>query len=214
MEIDIMKLVDLTLTGFADELASSSPAPGGGSTAALEGALGAALIHMVGAFTSGKAKYAEFQPFIDELLAESDRLQKTFLDVIDRDTEAFNNVTAVFAMPKETDADKTVRKEAMQNALKACTKTPFEMMELALAAAELAQKAVGKTNPNTASDFGVGALSLKASVQGAWLNILINVSGIEDKAFVEQYKGGGEKILAQVCALCDEIYEGVVKSLA
>ena len=84
---------------------------------------------------------------------------------------------------------------------------------MALAAAELAKKSVGKTNPNTASDFGVGALSLKAAVQGAWLNILINVSGIEDKAFVEQYKGGGEKILNRVCSLCDEIYDGVVKSL-
>lgn len=208
-----MKLVERTLTDFVEELASSSPAPGGGSTAALEGALGIALIHMVGAFTSGKAKYAEFQPFIDELLAESDRLRKTFLDVIDRDTEAFNNVTAVFAMPKETEADKEARKAAMQEALKACARTPFEMMELALASAGLARKAVGKTNPNTASDFGVGALSLKASVQGAWLNILINVSGIEDKPFVERYKGDGEKILAKVCALCDEIYEGVVNSL-
>ena len=208
-----MKLIDLTLTGFAKELASDSPAPGGGSTAALEGALGAALLHMVAAFTSGKAKYAEHQPLIDEMMAESDRLQKTFIDVIDRDTDAFNNVTAVFAMPKETEADKAARKQAMQEALKACTKTPFEMMELALAAAELAKKSVGKTNPNTASDFGVGALSLKAAVQGAWLNILINVSGIEDKAFVEQYKGGGEKILNRVCSLCDEIYDGVVKSL-
>lgn len=209
-----MKLIDLTLAGFADELASASPAPGGGSTAALEGALGAALLHMVGAFTSGKAKYAECQPFLDELLEQSHRLQKAFIDVIDRDTEAFNSVTAVFAMPKETEADKAARQEAMQNALKACTKTPFEMMELARATAVLAHKAVGKTNPNTASDFGVGALSLKASAQGAWLNILINISGIKDKAFVEKYKGEGGRMLAQVSMLCDEIYEGVVKSLA
>lgn len=209
-----MKLVDYNLTAFSEELASSSPAPGGGSTAALAGALGAALIHMVGAFTSGKAKYAEHQPFIESLMAEADRLRKTFLEVIDRDTEAFNNVTAVFAMPKETEAHKAARKEAMQEALKACTKTPFEMMELALAAAELAQKAVGKTNPNTASDFGVGALSLKTAVQGAWLNILINVSGIDDHAFVSQYKGEGEKILNRVGSICDGVYEEVVKSLA
>ena len=208
-----MKLVQQTLTEFADLLASDAPAPGGGSTAALEGALGAALIHMVGALTSGRAKYAEHQGFLDQLLTESEKIKKDFIDVIDRDTEAFNDVTAVFSMPKETDADKAARKKAMQEALKGCTKTPFEMMQLALAATQLAQKAVGKTNPNCASDFGVAALSLKASVQGAWLNILINVSGIEDQEFVAKHKGEGEKILADVMNGCDEIYNGVVKSL-
>ena len=209
-----MKLIDHNLKQFADVLASESPAPGGGSTAALEGALGAALIHMVGGLTSGKPKFAEHQALMDSLLAESEKIKNEVGAISDRDTEAFNSVTAVFEMPKGTDEEKAARKKAMQEARKACTMTPFAMMEQALAALELAEKAVGKTNPNTASDFGVAALSLKAAVQGAWLNILINIGGIEDKEFVEKYKGGGEKILAKAMSLADEIYNGVLTSLS
>lgn len=209
-----MKLVDHTLTSFINLLASDAPAPGGGSTAALAGALGAALIHMVGALTSGRPKYAEHQVLLDELAAQSEKLKNDFLDVIDRDTEAFNSVTAVFSLPKATEADKAARKQAMQEALKTCTRTPFEMMILAQSAIELAARAVGKTNPNTASDFGVAALSLKAAVQGAWLNVLINVGGIEDQEFVARYKGDGQKILNTVIKQADEIHQGVVDSLS
>ncbi len=209
-----MKLIDYKLQEFADVLASDAPAPGGGSTAALEGALGAALIHMVGALTSGRPKFAEHQGLLDSLLTESEAIKNKFVAIIDSDTEAFNGVTAVFEMPKATDEEKAARKKAMQEALKACTVSPYAMMEQALAALTLAEKAVGKTNASAASDFGVAALSLKAAVQGAWLNILINVSGIEDKAFVEQYKGGGEKILAKAMQLADDIYGGVLKSLS
>ncbi|UQZ88144.1 sugar ABC transporter substrate-binding protein [Deltaproteobacteria bacterium Smac51] len=209
-----MKLIDHNLKEFADVLASEAPAPGGGSTAALEGSLGAALIHMVAALTSGKAKFAEHQELMTSLLAESEKIKNEFVAIIDRDTEAFNSVTAVFEMPKSTDEDKAARKKAMQEALKACTISPYSMMEQALAALELAEKAIGKTNPNAASDFGVAALSLKAATQGAWLNILINVPGIDDKEFVEKYKGGGEKILAKATKLADEIYAGVLTSLS
>jgi len=208
-----MKLVDRTLTGFTELLASDAPAPGGGSTAALEGALGAALIHMVGALTTGKAKYAEHQPMLDGLLAESEKISRQFIEIIDTDTEAFNSVTAVFAMPKATDADKAARKAAMTEALKACTRSPLAMMKLAASALELAEKAAGKTNPNAASDFGVAALSLKAAVQGAWLNILINIGGIEDQEFVSQHRGEGERILARALPLADKLYQEVENSL-
>ena len=208
-----MKLVERTLTGFTELLASDAPAPGGGSTAALEGALGAALIHMVGALTTGKAKYAEHQPLLDELLAKSEDISRRFIEVIDKDTEAFNSVTAVFAMPKGTDEEKAARQKAMQEALKTCTKTPHSMMTLALEALELAGKAAGKTNPNAASDFGVAALSLKAATQGAWLNILINIGGIEDQAFAAKYRGEGEAILAKALPLADRLYQEVEDSL-
>jgi len=209
-----VKLVARTVENFSEVLASEAPAPGGGSTAALEGALGAALIHMVGALTSGKAKYAEHQDLMTKLLAESEKIRVKFIDVIDRDTEAFNAVTAVFEMPKGTDAEKAARKAAMQEALKACTRTPHEMMTLVLTALELAKTAAGKTNASAASDFGVAALSLKAAVQGAWLNILINISGIEDKEFVAKYRGEGEAILAKALPLADELYQGVLAGLS
>lgn len=208
-----MQLKDMTLVEFTDLLASDAPAPGGGSTAALEGALGSALLNMVAGLTIGKKKYADHQDLMQEIMAEAQKIHTTFIDVIDRDTEAFNGVSAVFEMPKETDEQKAARAKAMQDALKQCTLTPFEMMTLALAALELTSRAVGKSNASAASDLGVAALSLKAAVQGAWLNILINISGIKDEAFVAEYRSKGEAILAKALPLADHIYTTVLESL-
>ena len=208
-----MKLIDYSIGNFAQLLASDEPAPGGGSTAALEGALGSALLRMVGLLTAGRKKYAEHEDFIEELVKKTEGILEDFLHVIDEDTQAYNQVSAVFSMPKETDEEKAARKCAMQEGLKTCTKTPFKMMQLCEKAIELATDAMGKTNTNAASDFGVAALSLKAAVQGAWLNILINISGIDDEAFVEEYRSGGEAILAKVIPAADSIYESIRQSL-
>lgn len=208
-----MKLVDMTLNDFSKLLASAAPAPGGGSAAALEGAVGAALTSMVASLTVGKKKYAEHEALTQELLEKTEAVRVKFVDVIDRDTEAFNGISAVFAMPKDTDEQKATRAAAMQEALKACTQTPFDMMTYALEALELTGRAVGKSNASAASDLGVAALSLKAAVQGAWLNILINVGGIKDSAFVERYRSEGEAILAKALPLADEIYETIRASL-
>ena len=132
-----MQLAELTVRGFADLLGSDAPAPGGGSAAALAGALGAALTAMVGSLTVGRKKYAEFDGLARETLEKARDLEHRFLDVMERDTEAFNAVSAVFAMPKGTDQEKEARAAAMQEALHGCTKTPFEMMELSLEALRL-----------------------------------------------------------------------------
>ena len=161
-----MKLVEMKVNEFVDLMASDEPAPGGGSAAALEGALGAALTAMVCALTVGKKKYADVQELAIESQKKGNELKAQFVDVIDRDTEAFNAVSAVFAMPKDTDEEKAARKAAMQEALKGCTKTPFEMMELACQALELTRSVVGKLNASAASDLGCAALSLKAAIQG------------------------------------------------
>ena len=124
-----MKLIDKSIGDFNDVLASDAPAPGGGSAAALEGALGAALIGMVASLTVGRKKYAEHETLMKATIKNSEELRLRMLDIIDLDTEAFNGVTAVFAMPKETDDEKAARSAAMQAALKACTLTPFEMIE-------------------------------------------------------------------------------------
>jgi len=208
-----MKLVEMSVAQFDEILASDAAAPGGGSAAALEGALGIALTHMVGGLTLGKKKYAEHQEMIENLMAQAERIRKDFIDVIDRDTEAFNGVSAVFSMPKETDEEKAARGEAMQIALKACTITPYEMMCYAVEALELTNSAVGKSNTSAASDLGVAALSLKAAIQGAWLNILINISGIKDEAFVAKYRAEGEAMLAKALPLADSIYETILGSL-
>ena len=127
-----MKLAELTTAGFTDLLASDAPAPGGGSAAALEGALGAALTAMVCSLTVGKKKYAEHEELARSVQAKANELRTRFVDVMDRDTEAFNVVSAAFGMPKATDEEKAARSAAIQEGLKGCTKTPFEMMELAV----------------------------------------------------------------------------------
>lgn len=208
-----MKLVEHTVSGFVDLMASVEPAPGGGSTAALEGALGTALTAMVCALTVGKKKYLEFEQLAVETEQKAAALKDQYLDIIDRDTDAFNAVSAVFAMPKSTDEEKAARAAAMQAALQGCTKTPYEMMELAVQALKLADSIVGRSNASAASDLGCAALSLKAAIQGAWLNVLINIGGIKDEAFARSYRENGEALLATALPLADSIYERVLNSL-
>lgn len=209
-----MKLTDMTVTAFNDVLASSAPAPGGGSASALMGALGTALIKMVAGLTAGKKKYAEHDALMHCIIDDAEEIRRRFIDVIDRDTDAFNAVSAVFSMPKDTDEQKAARKEAMQNALQGCTLTPFEMMCSAVAGISLADKMLDKFNQNAASDLGVAALALKAAVQGAWLNILINLGGIEDQEFVKQYRDRGNEILRETMALADKVYENVLTAFS
>lgn len=208
-----MKLAEMQVTEFVNLMASDAPAPGGGSAAALEGALGAALTAMVCALTVGKKKYADVQELAVESQKKAEDLKARFVDVMDRDTEAFNAVSAVFAMPKDTDEQKAARKAAMQEALKGCTKTPFEMMQLTCETLELTRSLVGRLNASAASDLGCSALSLRAAIQGAWLNVLINISGIADEAFAAEYRKNGEALLAKALPLADEIYEEILKTM-
>lgn len=205
-----MNLVDLTVTDFSHTMASDAPAPGGGSASALNGAIGAGLIAMVCSLTRGRKKYAEFEELAAGVQAEAQALEHRFLTIIDTDTEAFNAVSAVFAMPKDTDEQKAARKAAMQEALKLCTKSPFEMMELALQGLKLAEKLPGKFNETSASDLGCAVLNLRSGMQGAWLNVCINVGGIRDEDFVKQYREGGKAILAEALPLADRLYETIL----
>ncbi|USF26853.1 Methenyltetrahydrofolate cyclohydrolase [Firmicutes bacterium ASF500] len=208
-----MKLAELKTAEFVDLLASDAPAPGGGSAAALEGALGAALTAMVCGLTVGKKKYAEFQELAEEAQKKATDLKARFVDVMDRDTEAFNVVSAAFGMPKETDEEKAARSAAIQKGLEGCTKTPFEMMELAVETLELTASILGKSNDSAASDLGVSALSLRAAVQGAWLNVLINIGSLKNKELAADYQAKGEALLAKALPLADQIYDTVVKSM-
>ena len=208
-----MKLAELKTAEFVDLLASDAPAPGGGSAAALEGALGAALTAMVCGLTVGKKKYAEFQELAEEAQKKATDLKARFVDVMDRDTEAFNVVSAAFGMPKATDEEKAARSAAIQKGLEGCTKTPFEMMELAVETLELTASILGKSNDSAASDLGVSALSLRAAIQGAWLNVLINIGSLKDTALAEDYRKKGEALLAQALPLADQIYDAVVKTM-
>ena len=209
----MMKLADMTVTGFADTVASDAPAPGGGSCAALYGSIGAALTAMVGGLTQGRKKYAEYAEHAAEVEKKGNELKTRLLDVMDRDTEAFNVVSAAFGMPKATDEEKAARSAAIQKGLEGCTATPFEMMELSCKALEMTHELLGKTNDSAASDLGVAALSLRAGIQGAWLNVLINIGSLKNKDLAADYKKKGEEMLAKALPLADKIYENVLAQM-
>ncbi|MHC5253246.1 cyclodeaminase/cyclohydrolase family protein [Listeria kieliensis] len=206
-----MKLVDMGITEFVDVLGSDAPAPGGGSASALAASVGSALTMMVAQLTIGKKKYAEYDELMKQVLKEATEVNQALLEAIDKDTEAFNQVSAVFSMPKETEEEKAARKEAMQKALKLAAEAPYDIMVLASKAITITGKAVGKSNVNAASDLGVAALNLKSGTQGAWLNVLINLSGIKDEAFVAKYKQDGEALLQASCDRADEIYQAILE---
>ena len=200
-----MKLADLSVASFVDTLASNAPAPGGGSCAALEGALGVALTAMVASLTQGRKKFEAYAPFAAEAEAKANALKAALVDVIDRDTEAFNAVSAAFALPKDTDEQKSVRSAAIQQALKGCTETPMEMLRLMDKSIALTAELMSRGyNDSAASDLGVAFASLKTGLQGAWLNVLINIGSIKDEQFVAACRTEGEKILARAIPAADE----------
>ena len=205
-----MKLAELKVTEFADVLASEAPAPGGGSTAALEGALGAALTAMVCRLTEGRKKYEEHQDHVLAVKEQATALQARFIDVMDRDTEAFMVISNAYGMPKATDEEKAARSAAIQAGLVKSTETPMEMMELAAETIELTASLLGRFNTASASDLGVGALSLRAAVQGAWLNVLINIGSLKDRDLAETYRARGAALVEKVLTLADKVYETVL----
>ena len=208
-----MKLVDYKVTEFVQLLASEAPAPGGGSAAALAGATGASLAAMVAALTLGKEKYREYEAQTVALQNKGNELQTRFLELIDADTAAFNDVSAAYKLPKQTEDEKEKRREAIEQSLKKATQTPFDMMKTALECLQVVVSAVGKTNASAASDLGVAAYSLRAATEGAWLNVLINLGGIKDEAFVTQYKKEGDKLLTEVNVLAETISRQILAAL-
>jgi formiminotetrahydrofolate cyclodeaminase len=173
-----------TLSAFLEELASSSPAPGGGSVAALAGALGAALTSMVCNLTLGKKKYADVEGDLKKVLEQSEQLRAQFTELIDRDTEAFNKVMEAYALPKDTEPQKALRAAAVREATKEATLVPLEVMKHCIDALALAESVVSKGNTNSVSDAGVSALMLHAALEGAALNVRINLSALGDQEFV------------------------------
>lgn len=205
-----MLLAERQVDDFTKVLASDAPAPGGGSAAALSGAVGAALTAMVCMLTAGRKKYAEHEAFVLAVQEKAEALRMRFIDVMDRDTEAFLVISRAYGMPKVTDEEKAARSAAIQAGLVECIKTPFEMMELSLETVQLTDSLLGKFNTSSASDLGVGALSLRTAVQGAWLNVLINIGSLKDQQVADHYRRQGSALVEQVIALADHVYETVL----
>ena len=208
-----MKLVDKTIKEFSKELSSANPAPGGGSTAALQGVLGVSLMEMVASLTIGRKKYSDYDTLMKDIVKRVRELRKNLLDIIDRDTDAFNQVSAVFALPKTTDDEIELRNDTMQTALKNCTLIPFEVMHCAHNALELSMVMLGKYNTNTISDLGVAVLSLRTAAEAAWLNVLVNLKDIRDEIFTAKYMIAGNELMQRIEDLADDIHEDILNSL-
>ncbi|MBI1289292.1 MAG: glutamate formimidoyltransferase [Flavobacteriales bacterium] len=178
------KLVDMSLTAFADETASESPAPGGGSISAYVGALGASLATMVANLSSHKRgwddRWEEFSVWAEKGQSIKDEL----LHLVDEDTASFNAIMAAFGLPKGTDAEKIARSEAIQTATKYAIQVPFRVMEVSHSSFGLIKAMAETGNPNSVTDAGVGALCARTAVMGAHLNVKINAAGLKDKEFV------------------------------
>ena len=190
------KLVSMTLTDFADETASESPAPGGGSVSAYIGSLGVSLATMVANLSSHKRgwdeRWEEFSTWADKGQA----IKKELLRLVDEDTRAFNDILEAFSLPKGSDEEKKIRDEAVQAATKNAIEVPFRVMKAANSSFGLIKAMVETGNPNSLSDAGVGALCVRSAVLGAYLNVKINSSGLKDKAYLE-------KILADAKSIAD-----------
>ncbi|HET6254672.1 MAG TPA: glutamate formimidoyltransferase [Puia sp.] len=188
------KLVRMPLADFADETASESPAPGGGSISAYVGALGAALGSMVANLSSHKKgwddRWKEFGDWADK----GQRHKEELLRLVDADTRAFNGIMTAFALPKGNDAERAARTHAIQEATRSAIEVPFRVMEIAHASLEVIGAMAATGNPNSVSDAGVGALCARAAVLGAFLNVRINAAGYDDKTYVGDILERGKKI--------------------
>lgn len=176
------KLVDLTCVGFADETASESPAPGGGSISAYMGALGAALGTMVANLSSHKAGWDDRWEEFSDVAVKGQRLMKELLALVDEDTEAFNRIMNVFAMPKKTEEEKKARQQALEEATLYATEVPLRTMKASYEVFDIIEQMARTGNPNSISDAGVGALAARSAVLGANLNVKINAAGLKDRA--------------------------------
>jgi formiminotetrahydrofolate cyclodeaminase len=169
-----------TLDGWLDDLASASPAPGGGAAAAVANAIGAALISMVCNLTIGKPKFADVEPAMRDVLADATTLRHESLAVAGEDAAAFDAVIAAYRLPKQTADEQAARSAAIQDALVAAAEVPLRLAGLAADVIALAERIVDDANPNVVSDVAVAASSARAALEAAVVNVEVNVASITD----------------------------------
>ena len=199
------KLVDMTLVEFADETASESPAPGGGSISAYAGAMGASLATMVANLSSHKRgwddRWEEFSVWAEKGQVIKDEL----LHLVDEDTVSFNKIMEAFGLPKGTDEEKAARSQAIQDATKYAIQIPLRVMEVSHSSFELIKAMAEIGNPNSVTDAGVGALCARTAVIGAHLNVKINAVGLKDKDFLEGVLAKAKKLEEEAIAMEKEV---------
>lgn len=207
-------LVELSIREFSKVLGSDAPAPGGGSVAALSGALGADLVAMVCSLSIGKPDYEPYRTELADTLEHARALSKSLLDRVDRDTEAFNGVMAAFKLPKTTDEEKKIRAEAIQKGYREAVQSPLGIARECLDVLNLAARLPGKSNANALSDLGVASQQAYAGLEGAVMNVNINLPSIKDEGFRAETAAEVSSLLAEGRKRRDEVYGYVLEKLA
>ena len=208
------KLISMNLLDFADETASESPAPGGGSIAAYVGALGVSLGTMVANLSSHKKGWDERWEEFSTWAEKGQQYKSELVRLVDADTKAFTEIMDAFALPKSTDEEKATRKTAIQKATKRAIEIPFAVMENAYGSMEVIKAMAETGNPNSVSDAGVGALCARSAVMGAFMNVRINAAGYDDKDFVNDIVSRGKEIEARTIERESEVLKIVNEKIS
>jgi len=208
------KLVNMNLVQFANETASESPAPGGGSIAAYCGVLGVSLGTMVANLSAGKRGWENQLSYFSDWAENGQQIKNSLLNAVDEDTLAFNKIMDAFGLPKNTEEEKTIRTQTIEDATKYACEIPFGVMKTAFGAFDLLTEMVEKGNPNSITDAGVGILSIKTAVHGAYYNVLVNAQSLKDRDFAENIKKDAQKIMEQTDAIVSKYLKIVEEKIA
>lgn len=198
---------NMTVNQFADSVASNEPVPGGGSVAAVCGTLSAALSEMVANLTIGKKKYAEFENEMKEIKEIALALRNKLIDYIEKDSIAYNKVMDAYKLPKETEEEKGLRKQAIEDSSKLAATVPLEVAYASYEILPLTEAVVLRGNSNAVTDGLVAAMLARTAVLSALLNVRINLGSINDEEFVKEYKAKSDELEANTFAYEKKILE-------
>ena len=198
-----MSLVAETVREYTQRLASNQPTPGGGSAAAVVGALAVASAAMAANFTVGKKKFADVQADVERILAILDEQQQALLDLADADADAYSKVGAAYGMPRDTDAEKEARQQAIQEALMAAAEVPMGVVEACAAVIAVLPELADKCNPNLISDVGVGAELGLAALRAAQLNVEVNLAFIKDEGYIAEKRARLAQLMTDSAGAAD-----------
>ncbi|MGI6048131.1 MAG: cyclodeaminase/cyclohydrolase family protein [Petrimonas sp.] len=208
-----MKLQDLSIKQFLEQTSSNEPVPGGGSVSALNGAIASSLAQMLASLTIGRKNYVEVEDLMKEHSAKFEAYRTHFLNDIDRDSEAYNLVMGAYKMPKETDEEKAIRSEKIQEATKVASLIPMEIAERALEMLDLIAETTRKGNKNAITDGCVAMMTCRTAVLGALLNVRINLGGLKDAELVKELAEKCDRIEKEAIAKEKEITDYVATQL-
>jgi methenyltetrahydrofolate cyclohydrolase len=203
-----------SIEDFLDELASRNPTPGGGSAAAMMGAMGAALLSMVCNLTIGKARYRDVEEELSAVLARTEQLRRQLAEMIEEDIESFGAVMQAYAMPRQTPEESVLRSQAIQNALKVATQVPLRCCRVCREIIELSVVVAQQGNSHVVSDAGVAVLVAHAALRSGALNVMINIKAMTDREFVASQLAELDELVSRASAATEACYQSVRQSIS